>query len=158
MKMLVCLLAASAAFTQNWQPNVTNFRFDSRKFSGDLASDIRLSAGTPVWFGYAAKTTRHDGNSCCADDSKQCGCHLEGARATITNNSDSNATENDPDTQVKKQAGFALSQLLKDEGVPKLIDVARTQRNREVRKQAFFWLGQSQDPRALAFIEEVLTR
>jgi hypothetical protein len=27
-----------------------------------------------------------------------------------------------------------------------------------VRKQAFFWLGQSQDARALAFITEVLSR
>ena len=69
-----------------------------------------------------------------------------------------NAIQNDPDTEVKKKAVFALSQLPKDDGVPKLIEVARTQRNPEVRKQAFFWLGQSGDPRALAFIEQVLTK
>jgi HEAT repeat protein len=68
------------------------------------------------------------------------------------------AIENDPDTSVKKKAVFALSQLPKDEGVPKLIDVARNQKNPEVRKQAMFWLGQSGDPRALAFIEQVLTK
>jgi HEAT repeat protein len=51
---------------------------------------------------------------------------------------------------------FALSQLPRDEGVPKLIDVARNNRNREVRRQAMFWLGQSNDPRALKFFEEVL--
>jgi hypothetical protein len=34
----------------------------------------------------------------------------------------------------------------------------RTNSNREVRKQAFFWLGQTYDPRALAFFEEVLGR
>jgi hypothetical protein len=45
-----------------------------------------------------------------------------------------------------------------DEGVPKLIEVATTNRNPEVRKQAMFWLGQSNDPRALAFFEKVLTR
>jgi hypothetical protein len=45
-----------------------------------------------------------------------------------------------------------------DEGVPKLIAVARTQRNPEVRKQAFFWLGQSKDSRALAFFQEVLNK
>ena len=78
-----------------------------------------------------------------------------GARASATIE---NAIVNDPDTNVKKHAVFALSQLPKDEGVPKLIDVARTQRNPEVRKQAFFWLGQSKDPRALAFLEEVLTK
>ena len=69
-----------------------------------------------------------------------------------------NAIYNDPDTGVKEKAVFALSQLPKDEGVPKLIEVARDQRNPEVRKKAFFWLGQSRDPRALAFIEQVLTK
>ena len=34
--------------------------------------------------------------------------------------------EQDPDTEVKKKAVFALSQLPKDEGVPLLINVART--------------------------------
>ena len=68
------------------------------------------------------------------------------------------AIENDPETEVKKKAVFALSQLPKDEGVPKLIAVARKNRNKEVRKDAMFWLGQSNDPRALAFFEEVLTK
>jgi len=68
------------------------------------------------------------------------------------------AITNDPDTGVKKKAVFALSQLPHDEGVPKLIEVAQTQRNPEVRKQAFFWLGQTHDPRALAYIEDVLTK
>ena len=68
-----------------------------------------------------------------------------------------NAIENDPDTEVKKKAVFALSQM-HDDGVTKLIEVARTNRNREVRKQAIFWLGQSRDPRATAFIEEILTK
>ena len=67
------------------------------------------------------------------------------------------AIEDDPDTEVKKKAVFALSQMPKDEGVPKLIEVAREQTGiREVRKQAMFWLGQSGDPRALAFIEKIL--
>ena len=66
--------------------------------------------------------------------------------------------ENDPETEVKKKAVFALSQLPGGEGVPKLIDVARRNTNPAVRKQAMFWLGQSKDPRALQFLEEVLTR
>jgi hypothetical protein len=40
--------------------------------------------------------------------------------------------------------------------VPLLIDTARRNRNPVVRKQAMFWLGQSNDPRALSFFEEVL--
>ena len=70
----------------------------------------------------------------------------------------SNAIDNDPDTEVKKKAVFALSQMPKDEGVPKMIDVARNNRNPEVRRQAMFWLGQSGDPRALTFFEDILQR
>jgi hypothetical protein len=66
------------------------------------------------------------------------------------------AIEHDPETQVKKKAVFALSQLPAGEGVPKLIEVARTNRNPAVRKQAMFWLGQSKDPRALTFFEQIL--
>jgi len=75
------------------------------------------------------------------------------AVATITN-----AIDNDPETEVKKKAVFALSQLPKDDGVPKLIQVARTNKNAEVRKQAMFWLGQSKDPRAVQFFEDILTK
>ncbi len=66
------------------------------------------------------------------------------------------AVDRDPDTEVKKKAVFALSQLPKDEGVPLLIQTARTNKNPAVRKQAMFWLGQSKDPRALKFFEEIL--
>jgi hypothetical protein len=68
------------------------------------------------------------------------------------------AIEKDPDTGVRRQAVFALSQLPKDESVPKLIDVAKNNRNAAVRQQAMFWLGQSNDPRALKFFEDVLLK
>jgi hypothetical protein len=68
------------------------------------------------------------------------------------------AIRDDPDTEVKKQAVFALTQMPSGEGVPELIRVARTNRNPEVRERAVFWLGQSNDPRALDFIEDVLSR
>jgi HEAT repeat protein len=58
---------------------------------------------------------------------------------------------------VQEQVVFALSQRPKDEGVPALIRVARTHRDPEIRKKALFWLGQSDDPRALALFEELLT-
>lgn len=69
-----------------------------------------------------------------------------------------NAIENDPDTEVKKKAVFALSQIPNGDGVPMLIQVARTNHNPVVRKQAVFWLGQSKDPRALSFLEDVLAK
>ncbi len=75
----------------------------------------------------------------------------EKAVGTITE-----AIDQDPDTEVKKRAVFALSQLPKGESVRLLIQVARTNRNPVVRKQAFFWLGQSREPAALDFLEEIL--
>jgi hypothetical protein len=75
----------------------------------------------------------------------------EKAVGTITE-----AIDQDPDTDVKKRAVFALSQLPKDESVRLLIQVARSNRNPVVRKQAFFWLGQSREPAALDFLEEIL--
>ena len=66
--------------------------------------------------------------------------------------------DRDPDTDVKKRAVFALSQLPKDDGVPKLIEVARSNRNAAVRQQAMFWLGQSNDPRAVKFFEDILLK
>jgi len=79
--------------------------------------------------------------------------HRAGQKAvgTITE-----AIDKDPETDVKKRAVFALSQLPKDQGVPLLVNVARTNANPAVRKQAIFWLGQSKDPRALKFFEEIL--
>lgn len=68
------------------------------------------------------------------------------------------AIENDPETEVKKKAVFALSQMHDEDAVPRLISLARTNKNPVVRKQAIFWLGQSHDPRALDFLEEILTK
>ncbi|MGC9969121.1 MAG: HEAT repeat domain-containing protein [Bryobacteraceae bacterium] len=66
------------------------------------------------------------------------------------------AIDNDPDTEVKRRAVFGLHQMPNGEGIPKLIEVARSNKNAAVRKQAMFWLGQSKDPRALGFFEEIL--
>jgi len=66
------------------------------------------------------------------------------------------AIDNDPDVEVKKQAVSALGQLPRDEGVPLLIKLARSHTNPVVRKQAMQRLGQLNDPRALSFFEEML--
>jgi HEAT repeat protein len=62
------------------------------------------------------------------------------------------------DRDVQKQVVFALSQRPKDEGIPILIRVAKSHRDPEVRRDAVFWLGQSNDPRAIALFEELLTK
>ena len=68
----------------------------------------------------------------------------------------SQAIDNDPDVEVRRQAVAALSQLPRNEGIPLLIKLARSHTNPVVRKQAMQRLGQSNDPRALSFFEEVL--
>jgi hypothetical protein len=78
-----------------------------------------------------------------------------GARAVRTLG---RAVDDDPDHDVRIKAVFAISQLPKDESVPKLIELARTHRDPEVRKQAMFWLGQSGDARAVEFFESVLKK
>jgi hypothetical protein len=62
------------------------------------------------------------------------------------------------DREVRESAVFALSQRPKDEGVPALIRIAKQNPDPELRRKAIFWLGQSDDPRALSLFEELLTR
>ncbi len=63
---------------------------------------------------------------------------------------------NDPDAEVRKQAVFALSRHAN--GVEELIRVARRSKDRDVKQAAYFWLGQSRDPRAMELFAEVLSR
>jgi HEAT repeat protein len=80
------------------------------------------------------------------------------AGETITRNLADLTGEQAVDREVRKQAVFALSQRPQRDGVPALIQIARTNRDPEIRKTALFWLGQSRDPRALALFEEILSR
>jgi len=68
------------------------------------------------------------------------------------------AIERDPELDVKRRAVMALGQMPRDEGVPLLINVARTHTSTEVRRQALQTLGQTNDPRALAFFEQILLK
>ena len=58
------------------------------------------------------------------------------------------------DEEVRGQAVFALSRL--DDGTDRLLAVLRSERDAETIRQALFWLGQSDDPRALAELERIL--
>jgi hypothetical protein len=80
------------------------------------------------------------------------------AGETITKNLADLTGEAALDREVRKQAVFALSQRPQRDGVPALIQIARTNKDPEIRKTALFWLGQSRDPRALALFEEILSR
>jgi hypothetical protein len=80
MKPLLLALLAGAALAQPPRPNLTNVKFESHAFSGNLASQIQSSA--PAWFGYAIKTARGDHQNCCWSGSNLCGCRLEGGSGT----------------------------------------------------------------------------
>ena len=82
MRAAALFVVASAAFAQTGQPNVSNARFETRAFSGDLSSAIQAAA--PAWFGYAIKTARRDDQSCCWNGTGSCGCALEGRSTAIT--------------------------------------------------------------------------
>ena len=62
----------------------------------------------------------------------------------------------DESDHVREQAVFALSQL--EDGTDWLLDIVRSKRDHETKRRALFWLGQSDDPRALQEIEKILNR
>ena len=62
----------------------------------------------------------------------------------------------DEEQEVRDAAVFALSQRPSDEGVPVLMELARTAEQAKTRRTAFFWLAQSKDPRVVPFFEEIL--
>jgi HEAT repeat protein len=80
----------------------------------------------------------------------------QAAGAAATKDLTDLALDDAVDRDVREHAVFALSQQPRDVGVPALIQVARTNRDPEVRRRAFFWLGQTHDPRAVALFAEVL--
>jgi hypothetical protein len=82
----------------------------------------------------------------------------QAAGEAATSGLDSLLYQDSLDRSVKEQVVFALSQRPKEEGIPALIRVARTHRDPEIRKKALFWLGQSDDPRAVALFEELLSK
>ena len=66
------------------------------------------------------------------------------------------AIARDPAHEVREQGVFALSQLA--DATPQLLGLLRESADRDVKRQAIFWLGQSDDPRATAELERLLTR
>ncbi len=82
----------------------------------------------------------------------------QAAGTAATRGLDSLATDPKGDREIRQAAVFALSQRPQSEGVPILIRLARTDRDPQIRRDALFWLGQSNDPRALDLFEELLVR
>ncbi len=59
---------------------------------------------------------------------------------------------------VKEHLIFVLSQRSESEAVDKLMAIAKTDQDREMRKKALFWLGQKNDPRVTKMLTELISR
>jgi len=63
------------------------------------------------------------------------------------------------DPELKEQLIFVFSQRGRDsKAVDKLMDIAKNDKDREMRSKAVFWLGQSRDPRAVKFLEDLISK
>ena len=63
------------------------------------------------------------------------------------------------DTEMKEQIIFVLSQRQRDPAaMDKMFDIAKNEKNSELRKKAIFWLGQSRDPRVQQFLMDLINK
>jgi hypothetical protein len=121
---------------------------------GELVTAATLADSVVVW----PKLLRLARDTRVRDDTRRQAVFWLGQAAgdAAARGLDSIATDSGGEIEIRKQAVFALSQRPAGEGVPILIRIARTNRHPELRKTALFWLGQSEDPRALTLFEEIL--
>ncbi len=60
------------------------------------------------------------------------------------------------DREMKEQLIFLYSQRSEPEAVERLIEIARAEKDPELRKRVIFWLGQTGDERAIAYLLELV--
>jgi HEAT repeat protein len=63
---------------------------------------------------------------------------------------------NNPDPEVQERAVHGLAQMSGNEGIPALIDIAQSNVIMNVRKNAIYALGRSNDPRAKEALQSIL--
>jgi TolA-binding protein len=62
------------------------------------------------------------------------------------------------DRQMKEQLIFVYSQRREAAALDKLFAIAKNDPDRELRKNAIFWIGQSRDPRAAQFLSDLINQ
>lgn len=62
------------------------------------------------------------------------------------------------ESEMREQLIFVFSQRRESAAIDKLMDIARHDPSRDLRKKAMFWLGQSKDPKVTAFLTDIITR
>ena len=60
--------------------------------------------------------------------------------------------------EMKDQMIFVFSQRRERAAFDKLMDIAKNDPDREARRKAMFWLGQSRDPRVVSFLSDMINR
>ena len=63
-----------------------------------------------------------------------------------------------PNREMKEHMIFVYSQRDEKAAVDKMLQIARTETDRELRKKAIFWLSQSDDPRVAEFLATLLEK
>ncbi|MEO5588385.1 MAG: HEAT repeat domain-containing protein, partial [Gemmatimonadaceae bacterium] len=63
-----------------------------------------------------------------------------------------------PESEMREQMIFVFSQRKESAAIDKLIGIAKNDPDREMRKKALFWLGQSKDERVTAFLTDIINR
>ena len=62
------------------------------------------------------------------------------------------------DRDMREQLIFVYSQRREDAALDKLFDIGKNDPDRELRKKAIFWIGQSRSPRASAYLQELINQ
>ena len=62
------------------------------------------------------------------------------------------------DRNVKEHYIFVLQNRKEPQATDRLIELARSEKDPQLQKKAMFWIGQKKDPKAVAFIREVITQ
>jgi HEAT repeat protein len=62
------------------------------------------------------------------------------------------------DNDVQNQVIYVYSQRKESAAVDKLMNIAKSDQNIEMRKQALYWLGQKNDPRVKQFIRDLIMK
>jgi len=62
------------------------------------------------------------------------------------------------DREMREQLIWLYSQRREDAALDKLFDIGKNDPDRELRKKAIFWIGQSRSPRAAQFLQDLINQ
>jgi hypothetical protein len=60
--------------------------------------------------------------------------------------------------EMKEQLIYTYSRRSEPAAVDRMISIARTEKDKDLRKSAVYWLARSKDPRAAAYLQELIDK